>query len=197
MDSSSNARVHPALWIGLAGALGLLLWRGNRARAGRSLAFVGGKIMSLRAILEKHEGNVPYAYRDQAGLWTIGVGHLIRANEQHLLSYTKDRPAPPELIEALLKADTAAARAAVERVERRMPVALTENQRAALTSLAFNIGAGAFESSGVAKALMAGDPASAARAMLAWNKITQDGAKVVSVGLAKRRDAERALFLTA
>lgn len=31
----------------------------------------------LRYDLIKHEGNVPYAYQDSLGFWTIGIGHLI------------------------------------------------------------------------------------------------------------------------
>ena len=31
----------------------------------------------LKALLIEHEGNVPYAYQDHLGYWTIGVGRLI------------------------------------------------------------------------------------------------------------------------
>lgn len=31
----------------------------------------------LREQLVRHEGEVPYAYQDSLGYWTIGVGHLI------------------------------------------------------------------------------------------------------------------------
>lgn len=34
--------------------------------------------------LEKHEGFVPYAYRDTQGLWTIGYGTLIDKNGGHI-----------------------------------------------------------------------------------------------------------------
>lgn len=33
--------------------------------------------MSLRDQLKREEGNVPYAYQDTKGYWTIGVGRLI------------------------------------------------------------------------------------------------------------------------
>lgn len=66
-----------------------------------------------------------------------------------------------------------------------------ENQLAAMTCLAFNIGTGAFAKSTVLKAHNRGDAQSAARAFGLWNK---SGGKVYA-GLTRRRSAESALYL--
>ena len=59
-------------------------------------------------------------------------------------------------------------------------------------SLAYNIGLGAFGASSVCRKTMAQDIAGAADSFLLWNKA---GGRRVA-GLARRREAERALFLT-
>ena len=38
--------------------------------------------------ITKEEGSRNKAYKDTKGLWTIGVGHLIKADEQHLITAT-------------------------------------------------------------------------------------------------------------
>lgn len=141
----------------------------------------------INRLLSREEGRKNYAYKDSAGLWTIGVGHLIKANEQHLLQYTKAKPAPDSLIDDLLRKDTAEATRAVDALR----VPLNENERAALISLAFNIGSGAFAGSTLAKKLKAGDKLGAAAEFLKW-KIA--GGQPV---LLERRKREQALFLKA
>jgi lysozyme len=69
-------------------------------------------------------------------------------------------------------------------------VPLTDEQKAALCDLVYNIGAGAFDRSTLLKMLNVGHIEGAADQFLVWNKA--DG--VVMPGLVKRRDAERALF---
>jgi lysozyme len=66
------------------------------------------------------------------------------------------------------------------------------NEWAAMLSLAYNIGPGAFRSSSVLRLFNAGDTAGAADAFLRWNKAK---GKILR-GLTRRREAERALFLT-
>ena len=65
------------------------------------------------------------------------------------------------------------------------------HQFGAMVSLAYNIGTGAFKKSTALKRFNAGDTAGTAEAMLWWNKA---GGKVLR-GLARRREAEVALFL--
>ena len=75
--------------------------------------------------------------------------------------------------------------------------ATTENQFAAMVSLAYNIGLGAFKASTVLREHRAGDPVKAAAAFGLWNKQRQDGKLVVLKGLTRRRKAEADLYLTA
>lgn len=137
------------------------------------------------AYLIKHEALRLNAYRDTAGFWTIGVGHLV----------TKDKNAPkPEPITreqamVLLKEDATAADRAISRLVR---VPLTENQRRALLSFVFNVGARAFAESTLLRLLNARDYKGAADQLLRWNK---SGGKVTD-GLVTRREDERALFLS-
>ncbi|MCK5602406.1 lysozyme [Candidatus Pacearchaeota archaeon] len=73
---------------------------------------------------------------------------------------------------------------------------LDTNQKKAIQSLVYNIGAPSFERSTVLKRLNRHDYNGAADAFLMWNKITVDGKKRVSNGLRNRRKDERKLFLT-
>ncbi|HBR6834642.1 lysozyme [Klebsiella aerogenes] len=71
-------------------------------------------------------------------------------------------------------------------------VKLTQGQFDALVSFAYNIGSRALSTSTLLKKLNAGDIKGAADEFLRWNKA---GGKVLN-GLARRREAERALFLS-
>ncbi len=143
--------------------------------------------MSLAVnIIKVSEGLKLTAYRDSAGVWTIGYGHT--GSEVHAGMVITEAEA-----EALLARDIAWA---VDTVRRAVRVALTESQRAALVSLTFNIGSGGFRTSTVLRRLNAGNYEGAADAILMWNKITVGGKKVISSGLRNRRERERALFLT-
>lgn len=67
----------------------------------------------------------------------------------------------------------------------------TPKQKAACTSLAYNIGVNAFSGSTVLKRHRAGDYQAAAAAFLLWNKAS---GKIMK-GLTRRREAEAALYL--
>jgi lysozyme len=69
----------------------------------------------------------------------------------------------------------------------------TENQYGAMMSLAYNIGPTGFARSSVLRRFNEGNIPAAADAFLLWNKA---GGRVLK-GLVRRREAERALFLTA
>lgn len=125
------------------------------------------------------------AYRDGAGVWTIGYGHT-GPSVREGLTITAERA------EVHLRADMSWA---LDLIEATVKVQLSESQHAAVTSLIFNIGPGAWKSSTALRRINAGNYAGAADAMTWWNKITVDGKKVVSPGLVNRRERERALFL--
>lgn len=69
---------------------------------------------------------------------------------------------------------------------------LTQGQFDALVSFAYNVGSRALSTSTLLKKLNAGDHSGAAAEFLRWNKA---GGKVLT-GLTRRREAERALFLS-
>jgi lysozyme len=133
---------------------------------------------TLDYIVEE-EGYRNKAYKDTKGLWTIGVGHLIKADEQHLITTTLT----DEEVKDLLKSDL---KWCSEAVEGSVKVPLTQNQFDALYSLCFNIGEGAFRRSTVVRKLNENDIQGAADAILMWNKPPE---------LKKRREREKALFL--
>lgn len=138
--------------------------------------------MSLAADhLRGFEGLRLDAYQDSGGVWTIGYGHTGR-------DVTPGLRITREEAEELLAQDLAWAQQVVASTVR---VPLTGGQDAALTSLIYNIGAGAWQKSTALRRLNVGDYAGAADALTWWNKA---GGKVVG-GLVRRREAERAMFM--
>ena len=127
----------------------------------------------------KEEGSRNKAYKDTKGLWTIGVGHLIKTDEQHLINETLT----DEQVKDLLKNDL---KWCSEAVETSVKVPLQQHQFDALYSLCFNIGGTNFAKSTVVKKINENDLQGAADAILMWNKPEV---------LVNRRKRERALFL--
>lgn len=146
--------------------------------------------------LARLEGFRHEPYQDQAGRWTIGYGHLIvpgdgfwhpdfNASGKKYISVADGK--------ALYEHDSAAAR---EAVERNVKVPLSENQKHALISLVYNIGAGAFAGSALLGYLNQYQYEKAAAEFPKWNKVTKDGVKVVHPHLVSRRQTEMELFLS-
>lgn len=136
---------------------------------------------STLSFITKEEGVRYRAYQDTKGLWTIGVGHLIKSNEQHLMKETLTQEGVDKLLESDLKwCDEAVANS--------VRVPLSQPQYDALYSLCFNIGETQFKKSTVVKRLNVNDYTGAADAILMWNK---------PAVLENRRKRERALFLGA
>lgn len=151
---------------------------------------------SITDFLARLEGFRSEPYPDEAGLWTIGFGHLIvpgdgfwsPSNPNGIKSITRDEAVQLKL------SDMGTAQAAVNRLVR---VPLTENQNVALVSLVFNIGEGNFASSTLLKKLNLGDFDGASLEFARWNKVRDPQTRelVVSNGLTKRRAEETELFL--
>ena len=131
--------------------------------------------------ITKEEGFKNKAYKDSKGLPTIGVGHLIKSDEAHLLTATLT----DEQVEDLLRSDL---KWCSEAVETSVKVPLQQHQFDALYSLCFNIGETNFRNSTVVKKINAGDMNGAAAAIEMWNK---------PAVLINRRKREKALFLGA
>lgn len=162
--------------------------------AASALAFVaikkpsiGGLIVSgteSKAInlIKDFEGFSAKVYKDTAGLPTIGYGHLIKAGESFPNGITKSQA------EALLSSDM---KTAISAVDRLVTVSLNANQKAALVSLVFNIGAQNFTTSTLRRKLNSGDKT----AYLEFDRWVYSGGKVTQ-GLVNRRAKEKQLFVS-
>lgn len=134
----------------------------------------------------KHEGFELEPYQDAAGLWTVGVGHLLTDGEP-VEKITEEKA------RELLAQDIKIVEDAINKYFKKFP--LTQNQFDALCSLYFNIGIGEIKTSSVFRFWQQGKIEDAAEAFLLWNKVTKNGVKVVSKGLIQRRKDEMEMFL--
>src|SRR5205085_5371825 len=129
--------------------------------------------------LADFEGFSAVPYWDFKGC-SIGFGHLIQPGET-LTYVTRDDAM------VVLGRDVADAERAVRTA---VTVPLSQNQFDALTSFAYNVGAGAFRKSTLLRLLNAGDYAGAAAQLPRWKLA---GGKPLAA-LDTRRQAERTLF---
>lgn len=113
--------------------------------------------------------------------WTIGFGSTGHGIAKGVV-WTR------QMAEARLEADVIKFAGGV--AQRIGGAATTQGQFDAMTSLAYNIGLGNFESSTVLRKHKAGDNANAANAFGSWNR----AAGHVMPGLTRRRAAEAALY---
>lgn len=144
------------------------------------------------SLIKNFEGLRLTAYRDIAGVWTIGYGSTRYVGGETVKS--GDELLTESHAEALLN-DTLKVFTSV--VSRMVKVPLNQNQFDALVSFAYNVGTGALQQSTLLKKLNIQDYFGAADQLLNWNKITDPATskKVVSKTLADRRLEERNLFL--
>jgi lysozyme len=133
-------------------------------------------------LIESFEGLKLTAYQDMVGVWTIGYGHT-GADVRPGLSISAAQA------EALLAADLGRFEQGVARL---VTFLLNQHQFDALVSFSYNLGLGSLQNSTLLKLLNSGDVAGAAEQFLRWDKA--GGVQVA--GLLRRRQAERALFLT-
>ena len=156
-------------------------WTPN-TRAGRVCA----ALALAAAIAIPAEGLRQTAYRDPVGVLTICYGSTadVRPGQVASLDECRDR-LEADMLEAL------------EHVERCAP-GLPPHQLAALADATFNLGPRVVcdrASSGIARALAAGDVAQACEQLPRWNKARVGGMLVELPGLTKRRARERAVCL--
>lgn len=137
------------------------------------------KIRAVNFIMKK-EGYRENAYRDAKGVWTIGFGHIKGVKPGDKI--TKKQA------EKFLEEDFIYHIAPLKYVI----VPLSNNQKIALSSFIFNVGANAFKKSTLLKKLNAGDILGAANEFDKW---VYTGKKI-NKGLMNRRRCEKALFLT-
>lgn len=134
------------------------------------------------ALLKRFEGCKLVAYQDQNGIWTIGFGHT-----------------GPEVVEGLVwtqeQADAQLALDAgwaVRAVLKSLDVAVNQNEFDALVCFTYNVGSGNEAHSTLLRLLNGGNRVGAADEFLKWDHVRKG---VVSLGLERRCEAERSLFL--
>ena len=137
-------------------------------------------------LIKHHEGVRNRPYRCPAGLWTVGVGHLIGDGKS--LPAEWDRVFTKEEIDGLLKSDLRRFELGVHKMLPNMP--LRQHEFDALVSFCFNLGLGCFQRSTVRQALLRGDKTQAMASLL---KYCRAGGKILK-GLQNRRLDEKALF---
>lgn len=133
-------------------------------------------------LVAKYEGCRLTAYKCPAGVWTIGYGHTAGVNQGDMLDSEAEAR---KLLKEDLKKYGNYVNACVEKQQ--INFSLTQNQFDALTSFCYNCGNGSLQ-----KLVSGRNAAEIAEKMLQYNK---GGGKVLA-GLVRRREEERALFLS-
>lgn len=156
--------------------------------------------VSAKAIemIKHHEGVRFKPYRCPAGLWTIGVGHVMYPEQAKLpiterlnfpLRPEDNRQFTKEEVDAFLANDLSGFERGVARM---CPTGLTQQRFDALVSISFNFGLGTLQRSSIRMKHNRGEFDAAADAFLLY---TKGGGKILP-GLVKRRNDERALYLS-
>lgn len=146
------------------------------------------KKVSAAAFISKHEGLRLRAYQDTGNVWTVGYGSTYNYAFKRPVKYG-DTVTKQQAIEWLEK-DTIKAQDAVKSS---VKVPINRNQLIALTSLAYNIGTGAFRRSTLLKMLNEKKPKiEVANQFLRWR--FDNGIEIP--GLLNRRRDEMKLFLS-
>ena len=155
--------------------------------------------ISARGIqLIKHWEGVRYRpYICSARLHTIGVGHVLYPDQGRLpldqrdaypLKAEDNRVFSGAEVDGILGADLQRFEVGVAKL---FPVVLAQGQFDALVSFAFNLGLGGVQRSTLRQKVLRGE----AEAADEFLKFTRGGGKILP-GLVKRRNDERALFLS-
>jgi lysozyme len=143
---------------------------------------------SERAIklIKHHEGVRNRPYRCPAGLFTVGIGHLIGDGKS--LPESWNRTFTMEEIDGLLKRDLQRFERGVLKMLPNVP--LRQHEFDCLVSFCFNLGLGTFQRSTLRQALLRGDKKAAMESLV---KYCRAGGKILR-GLQIRRMDEKALF---
>lgn len=137
-------------------------------------------------IVKHFEGVRLKAYQDSVGVWTIGYGHTSAAGPPNVTPGLQISQAEAETI---LQRDLGVFERGVSGA---VKVPINANQFSSLVSFAFNVGLGNLRSSTLLSKLNARDFTGAANEFTRW---TFAGGQQLP-GLVRRRNAERALFLS-
>jgi lysozyme len=138
-------------------------------------------------LIKHHEGVRNKPYKCPAGLWTVGVGHLIGDGKTLPASWNKTFT--NEEIDGILAADLKRFELGVHKMLPNVPLKQCEFD--SLVSWCFNLGLGQFQRSTLRQALLRGDKEAAMESLV---KYCRAGGKILK-GLQNRRLDERKLFL--
>lgn len=147
-------------------------------------AAIPAAFLNLAEFIIGWEGCELTPYRDSAGLWTVGVGHLLEQGAPL-------HPITQATADALFAADLLKI---AGRVERLIFAEVEQHQLDALIDFAFNLGTNALAGSTLLKRVNAWRLNEAADEFLRWDKARVNGGLVRIDGLHKRRVAERQMF---
>jgi len=139
-------------------------------------------------LIKRYEGIKRKPYRCPAGLWTVGVGHLI--GDGLSLPDSWNRTLEAAEIDAILAKDVARFERGVTRY---ISAKLTQGEFDALVSFSFNLGLGTLQRSKLRQKLNRGDKEGAIESLLKYNKA---GGKELR-GLTLRRRDEAKLMMGA
>lgn len=138
-------------------------------------------------LVKQFEGLKLEPYLDSAGIPTIGYGTVYYPNGDRV-AMTDPKITEPDAAQYLLFALTEKTKILNDIVK----VQVNQNQFDALASFCYNCGQGNLEHSTLLRELNAGNYEAAADQFLVWDK----AGGVVVPGLERRRQAERALFIS-
>ena len=144
-------------------------------------------------IIKNFEGLRLNAYRDVAGVWTIGYGSTYFHDGKRVKP--GDKLAGETQADALLRNTMGQYEDAVKQY---VKAPLTQNQFDALVSFTYNEGTGALRGSSLLVKLNEKNYEEAAAHFMAWDKVTdpETGKKIICDTLVKRRKEESQLFLS-
>lgn len=147
------------------------------------------KVSNVCIQLIKHHEGVRYKpYTCPAGLWTVGVGHLIGNGK--FLPREWNKTFTQVEVDGILKHDLNRFELGICKMLPNVP--LRQHEFDALVSFSFNLGLGTFQRSTIRQALLRGDKETAMASLV---KYCRAGGKVLK-GLQNRRLDERKLFLS-
>jgi GH24 family phage-related lysozyme (muramidase) len=118
--------------------------------------------------------------------FSIGMGHQIQTGEEYLFNTTITEAKVRELFKKDIEE-------IVKDVNSVIQVPLTRNQKLALVSIRYNVGAGGFRSGKLLSTLNSGNYAGVAAIIPTF--ITTSNGGIFNLGLANRRKTEQALFI--
>lgn len=140
-------------------------------------------------LIARFEGFRADAYQDEAGVWTIGYGTTwwTMRGRKVFKGDTITEEKAMDLLRARVEADMLKVAELAQ--------GSTAHERAAMTSLAYNIGMEAFGKSSVLRNHRMHNRQAAAQAFKLWRKIRVNGVLRDSKGLLRRREEEAKVYL--